>query len=515
MAGAAGCLADRLRHLELRTRFPAEAADRPFEVHSSSTPATASSSSRTSTPRSSRADSMREFALILTHPKLCGATGAWSSPIALISGNDGALRRYHHRYRRGRRDAGEQARTVRQADPRAGARGFLPRESENWDSQNVFNTSAISAPNAGMTRTAERCARHVHITSEGTPSFTAALFRLRERDFEKVQHVGGVSPEWPLKYRDFEPYYAEAEKLYQVHGQSGLDPPSRRAAGSSRIRRRARAAHPGGRGQSRAWTQPVFHAARHSMNEAQKYPANASAADLRRLSVSVRRQVGRGGRRCAPAMGLENVTLRPRRGRAPAHEFVRPRDYRCCSGGRGRACTFTADVVVVACGSINSAALLLKSANDNTQTVWRIAPAWWDATNGAPGLRGDRVSSLRRTRPSSRKHFHSSITTGAMRTSRIRWARCRCWARLTANHWKVRVHLRAARHQLCGQAFARLVADQRRSADPNNRITLNRDGHIVVDYTENNTPASTGLAKRKDCIGCGCHAERKFSTPAQ
>jgi len=25
--------------------------------------------------------------------------------------------------------------------------------------------------------------------------------------------------------------------------------------------------------------------------------------------------------------------------------------------------------------------------------------------------------------------------------------------------------------------------------DPNNRITLNRDGKIVVDYTENNTPA--------------------------
>jgi hypothetical protein len=27
---------------------------------------------------------MREFALILTHPRLRGATGAWTSPIALI-----------------------------------------------------------------------------------------------------------------------------------------------------------------------------------------------------------------------------------------------------------------------------------------------------------------------------------------------------------------------------------------------------------------------------------------------
>jgi kynurenine formamidase len=30
------------------------------------------------------ADAVREFALILTHPRLRGATGAWTSPIALV-----------------------------------------------------------------------------------------------------------------------------------------------------------------------------------------------------------------------------------------------------------------------------------------------------------------------------------------------------------------------------------------------------------------------------------------------
>ena len=29
-------------------------------------------------------DSVREFALILSHPKLRGASGAWTSPIALV-----------------------------------------------------------------------------------------------------------------------------------------------------------------------------------------------------------------------------------------------------------------------------------------------------------------------------------------------------------------------------------------------------------------------------------------------
>ena len=35
-------------------------------------------------PRRLAADGVREFALILTHPKLRGATGAWTSPIALV-----------------------------------------------------------------------------------------------------------------------------------------------------------------------------------------------------------------------------------------------------------------------------------------------------------------------------------------------------------------------------------------------------------------------------------------------
>jgi choline dehydrogenase-like flavoprotein len=45
--------------------------------------------------------------------------------------------------------------------------------------------------------------------------------------------------------------------------------------------------------------------------------------------------------------------------------------------------------------------------------------------------------------------------------------------------------------------------------DPNNRITLNRDGNIVVDYTENNTPAFDRLMAKwtetLKSIGCGCH----------
>ena len=37
-------------------------------------------------------------------------------------------------------------------------------------------------------------------------------------------HKDGISPAWPLGYDVFEPYYAEAEALFHVHGQRGEDP---------------------------------------------------------------------------------------------------------------------------------------------------------------------------------------------------------------------------------------------------------------------------------------------------
>ena len=54
--------------------------------------------------------------------------------------------------------------------------------------------------------------------------YGAVLLRLRERDFGAVRHADGVSPAWPLSYRDLAPYYTEAERLYHVHGQRGSDP---------------------------------------------------------------------------------------------------------------------------------------------------------------------------------------------------------------------------------------------------------------------------------------------------
>ena len=38
-----------------------------------------------------------------------------------------------------------------------------------------------------------------------TKFYGAVMFRFRERDFQAIEHVDGISPEWPLSYADLEP----------------------------------------------------------------------------------------------------------------------------------------------------------------------------------------------------------------------------------------------------------------------------------------------------------------------
>jgi len=57
-----------------------------------------------------------------------------------------------------------------------------------------------------------------------TKVYGAALLRLRKEDFGEITHVDGISPSWPISYEDLEPYYTQAEKLYHVHGERGIDP---------------------------------------------------------------------------------------------------------------------------------------------------------------------------------------------------------------------------------------------------------------------------------------------------
>jgi choline dehydrogenase-like flavoprotein len=113
---------------------------------------------------------------------------------------------------------------------------YVRREKDNW------NPRAVNVEAKYHTRETWRDSDgrvlHPHTNyyvGGNTKFYGAALFRLRQEDFGVLRHHGGISPAWPITYADLEPYYTQAEQIYQVHGQE-----RRRgaAAGPGRIARR-------------------------------------------------------------------------------------------------------------------------------------------------------------------------------------------------------------------------------------------------------------------------------------
>lgn len=101
----------------------------------------------------------------------------------------------------------------------------LPREAENWSAEAVFLNRRYRAADTWYDQDGKPFAPGVHYVVGGnTKVYGASLPRFREHDFGAVEHREGTSPAWPFTYAALEPYYAEAEQLYRVHGTTGEDP---------------------------------------------------------------------------------------------------------------------------------------------------------------------------------------------------------------------------------------------------------------------------------------------------
>ncbi|MFC7496351.1 MULTISPECIES: GMC oxidoreductase [unclassified Nocardioides] len=102
---------------------------------------------------------------------------------------------------------------------------WLPREAENWDATAVFVDNRYVSADSWYDDQGKAFQPQIHYFVGGATKFYgAALYRLRERDFTELKHHGGISPAWPIGYDVLEPYYTQAEQLYQVHGLRGEDP---------------------------------------------------------------------------------------------------------------------------------------------------------------------------------------------------------------------------------------------------------------------------------------------------
>lgn len=102
---------------------------------------------------------------------------------------------------------------------------FMPLEEQNRSNVDIFKRERYHAPEQWYDNAGEPFSPQMNYAVGGnTKIYGAALPRWRERDFEAIQHQDGLTPEWPVKYDEFEPYYTEVEQLYKVHGSSRNDP---------------------------------------------------------------------------------------------------------------------------------------------------------------------------------------------------------------------------------------------------------------------------------------------------
>ncbi|RQP21771.1 GMC oxidoreductase [Piscinibacter terrae] len=100
----------------------------------------------------------------------------------------------------------------------------LPREMENWDAEAVFVDQRYRTHEHWEFDSGKSRPGQYYYVGGLTKFFGAAMFRFRVEDFEEVQHEDGVSPAWPIRYSDLEPWYGQAERLFGVRGGQGADP---------------------------------------------------------------------------------------------------------------------------------------------------------------------------------------------------------------------------------------------------------------------------------------------------
>ena len=102
---------------------------------------------------------------------------------------------------------------------------FVPQEDENWSPRAVWEERRYQTRERWVDDRGRELPPYTHYNVGGNTKFWGSvLVRMRREDFGEMRHVDGISPAWPIDYCTLAPYYDRAECLFQVRGQHGLDP---------------------------------------------------------------------------------------------------------------------------------------------------------------------------------------------------------------------------------------------------------------------------------------------------
>jgi choline dehydrogenase-like flavoprotein len=112
--------------------------------------------------------------------------------------------------------------------------GFMPQEKLNWSTSAVFLQNRYHTQETWQDKDGKPLhPQQSYFVGGQTKVYGAAMFRMRSEDFGEIQHQGGLSPAWPISYAEMEPFYTQAEELFDVHGDLGSAPPVPGGFGSS------------------------------------------------------------------------------------------------------------------------------------------------------------------------------------------------------------------------------------------------------------------------------------------
>ena len=240
----------------------------------------------------------------------------------------------------------------------------VPQEPENWNPESVWKHLRYRTTERWLDEQGREFLPYTHYGVGGNTKFWGSvLYRFRREDFQAVEHVDGVSPAWPIDYDTLEPFYERAERLYQVHGQHGLDPTEAprgpypypaipHSAGMAEIVERLQALGLRPSPLPLGLIRPGEEGGCILCKTCNSFPCRIHAkSDAEVCAIR-------------PALSRENVSLWT--GARALRLITDPSGRRIESvevERQGEAIRVGASLVIVSCGAVNSAALLLQSAN--------------------------------------------------------------------------------------------------------------------------------------------------------
>lgn len=376
---------------------------------------------------------------------------------------------------------------------------YLPREADNWSVKAVFHDRKYTAKETWRDKDGKPFNPSTFYYVGGNSKFFgAATVRFRKEDFEDLQHEGGVAPAWPWRYDDFAPYYDEAERLMGTHGTVGADPIEPPRSG------------------------PFPHPTIGHEPEIEAIAQKLRARGLRPFPLPIAIDRHEGGRciRCATCDGFacklgakndaEVRLVGPALATGRVDLVLETRVRRLITDPSGKRITgvevesagqtriIQGDLFISAAGAINSAALLLRSANDKH-----------------PGGIGNNSSDL------LGRNYMAHNNTAMMAINPFRKNRVTFQKSMAINDFylandhrpyplgnvqglgKLQGGMLTASLKFIPEWMMDLFAERSVDwwimsedlPDRNNRITLDSDGTIRVTYTPNNLKAHNELVK--------------------